>query len=1000
MLWMNAICVLSYVETWLSYSALSGFLILVLGALGVWFCKEPVYKIRITQWTFAACLFVPLIQVTGLMPSFKTSLSWPNSAAISLPAAPIETSSNAVSDSIATDETSPTSIKLGNYAQPKMSTVAETFDEVGLQDADREISASQFGSAVASSSSIKIRRILTLAWCVCAGLLAIQWVVGFVLRRRIVAQSELASKEARAALKTIAGEKASRVRLLSNGKINSPVMWGLVRPTIVIPAAHLNDSIALRWGLAHEWHHVANLDFPTRLLAMVTKLVCFFQPCFWWLNRELTLNQDVLADAFAAKQGHADEYAAFLVNLSKQNRPRLVPVGLGIAEGHSTMFRRIRSLLEATSPLQKTGRAAAVIIAVVSIATITCLGAVRLGTGSNNAEAMVAEHSQVEEKVDDEKAETKKAEPKGKPTVHFGVVVDSKTSLPIAGAKVHVKRELSRDPKTGKWILLEQTEHVTNLLGIYSFSLSAEQVAQPSLYLEVKTEHPDYQTQGWGGYSYSMIQKNMKKGDLPWFTKINLQSGEEVSGTIVDPEGNPLPNVRIAAFTKESRKGDDRGFRGGFSKTRTDENGHFRFIAPDPGDGVMWIFPKEYAPQAHRLASEKTVEMEKKKWDVMSAARTVDEKLGSGHPDSKVAMAKLKNLEKQIEEVSKESGIRRDFGTIKMQPGIRLSGLVLDAEGNPVPDVAVNLRREGDGEAADLFLNFNAVANGISAGTITGADGTFQMKPLPSGSYRAQIEETVEDPTVGQKENWFEDKGKEKLKHVFAPKKIKISSEPMEPMVIQAVPHVTIRGQYFDSNGKPKSGHESWFAGQINGGFYSTRSSRPDKEGRFELRVPKGITEASINLTTNEHSSLRWKLANSETYSRADNIRFETLDKDIDGLEIVKYVAPIIVIRVEDTNGKPVNDFSIFSRYTKQDEKDGVMYYTGDVGFEKQSDGRWRSSQLLPDDEISIEIRSPVERDRLGNEKRKPVSLAEAQKVTLKEGETRNLKFVIEPLAK
>ena len=75
-------------------------------------------------------------------------------------------------------------------------------------------------------------------------------------------------------------------------------------------------------------------------------------------------------------------------------------------------------------------------------------------------------------------------------------------------------------------------------------------------------------------------------------------------------------------------------------------------------------------------------------------------------------------------------------------------------------------------------------------------------------------------------------------------------------------------------------------------------------------------------------------------------------------------------------------------------------YYTGDVGFEKQTDGRWRSSQLLPDEEISIEIRTPVKRDRLGNEEREPGSLAEAQTVTLKEGETRNLKFVVEPLAK
>ena len=225
MTWMNAICVLGYVETWLFYSALSGFLILSLGALGVWFCKEPIYRIRITQWTFAACLFVPLIQITGLMPSFETQLSWPNSAAVSLADTPVQTSSNAVSDSIAADENSITSINSGNYSQPKMSTVAETFDVVGLRDADRKSSVSHVSNAV-TSSAFKVRNILTLAWCVCAGFLAIQWVVGFALRRRIAARSRLATKDVHAALKTIAGEKASRVRLLSNEKIKSPVGIG------------------------------------------------------------------------------------------------------------------------------------------------------------------------------------------------------------------------------------------------------------------------------------------------------------------------------------------------------------------------------------------------------------------------------------------------------------------------------------------------------------------------------------------------------------------------------------------------------------------------------------------------------------------------------------------------------------------------------------------------------------------------------------------------------
>ena len=987
-------------ESWLCYAALSGLVILAVGSTTVWICKEPIYKVRIIQWTFLACLIVPLVQVFGLTPGIEMGL-------LSARPEPVKAELFQQEQKV---ESSPSPAPNPSF-DSRMSNLSDQIDPAVSRAMAPALAASTF--PVESESLEKAQGVamnfsawLTWSWCIVVAMLGIWWVVGLFVRRLIALQSSPANENVRNVLESIAGEKAASVRLLINRRIKSPVMWGCFRPTIVIPASHVEEPQSLRWGLAHEWSHIQRRDFLTRLLAMGTQLVCFFQPFFWWLNRELALSQDLLADAFAATQGHADEYAAFLVDLSKQNRLQLVPVGLGIAEGRSTVFRRIKTLLVSSRPpLQKVGRIAAVLIAVLSITAITCLGAVRLVTAPSDTQDMVADQQQVEGK-DDKNAKPINAKPikakaESKPEVHFGVVVDADTNLPVSGAKVHVKRELSRDPETGKWILLEQTEHETNFLGVYSFSLTAEQVAQSSLYLEIKTEHPDYQTQGWGGYSYRMIQKNMKKGDFPWFTKINLQPGEVVSGTIVDPDGSPLPNVQISTYTKKTGKGTKRRSRGTFFRTKTNEEGRFGFIAPNPGDGVMWIFPEGYSPQAHRLAGGETAAIERKRIDAMQAARAVKEKLGSEHPNFRAAMADIERIESQLAEVVKESGIRRDFGTIKMQPGVKLSGKVLDAEGNPLSGVAVNLRRKGDGEAADQFLNRNAVANGISGGTMTGPDGTFQMKPLPPGTYRVRIEEKVDDPTAERKGNWFDKRGKAKLKHVFAPGNIEITSEPQEPMVFQAVPHVTIRGQYFRSNGKTRVGHSSSFWGKFDDGWYSTQSPRTDKEGRFEIRVPKGITEARMNPITNEHSSLRWKLPGSKDYSRADTIPLGTLDKDLDGLRIVRYEAPIIVVKVADSEGKAVKGYSISARYTKQqDEKYGISYNTGHVGFEKQSDGRWRSSQLLPDEEISIEITRGLKRDPLGNIKQKPVALAEAKTLTLKEGETRSLNFVVDSLAK
>src|SRR4051812_43714744 len=75
---------------------------------------------------------------------------------------------------------------------------------------------------------------------------------------------------------------------------------------------------------------------------------------------------------------------------------------------------------------------------------------------------------------------------------YSGFVVSKKTSLPIAGATVTVRRSVYLDPKTGENRILEETKHTTNLVGMYSFSIPPAQAAEPRLYLELDVEHPDY----------------------------------------------------------------------------------------------------------------------------------------------------------------------------------------------------------------------------------------------------------------------------------------------------------------------------------------------------------------------------------------------------------------------------------------------------------------------------------------------------------------------------
>ncbi len=308
---------------------------------------------------------------------------------------------------------------------------------------------------------------------------------------------------------------------------------------------------------------------------------------------------------------------------------------------------------------------------------------------------------------------------------------------------------------------------------------------------------------------------------------------------------------------------------------------------------------------------------------------------------------------------------------------------LLDAKGNPIADVAVNLKREGDGKESDDFLNNNAVSNAIRTGTKTDEQGRFQLKPLPPGTYRATVNEYVHDPSAR------ENRRREELKvnHVFNPLEVVIcEGEPNEPIVIRAVPHVLVRGRFFDSKGDPRASHKQYLFARMNDKPVFANSTRPGDDGWFEFKVPHGVENVQIDLTTNEHSSLRWRTKPGEPLTYGNRIELGTLEEDFTTLEVVRYTAPLLLLKAVDENGEQVHDFKPNSRYKTRPnaERRGAFISgaLGDIGFESQPDGRWRSSQMLPDEEVTIKLE-------------KEGYTSEPQIVTLKEKEERELVFVL-----
>ncbi|MEM9367747.1 MAG: hypothetical protein AAGD07_17285 [Planctomycetota bacterium] len=133
-------------------------------------------------------------------------------------------------------------------------------------------------------------------------------------------------------------------------------------------------------------------------------------------------------------------------------------------------------------------------------------------------------------------------------------------------------------------------------------------------------------------------------------SSIRLEADEPMSDEASAAKDQPKTGGTEAgeAADSDSNAASDQatGFgAGAWHRSSTDEEGRLQLMIPTPGDGVVWVFPPDHAPQALRLADR-----------------------------------------------------RGEWGDIQVQPGAVVRGTVLNVEGEPVANLRVELRRKGDGD--------------------------------------------------------------------------------------------------------------------------------------------------------------------------------------------------------------------------------------------------------------------------------------------------------------
>jgi len=248
------------------------------------------------------------------------------------------------------------------------------------------------------------------------------------------------------------------------------------------------------------------------------------------------------------------------------------------------------------------------------------------------------------------------------------------------------------------------------------------------------------------------------------------------------------------------------------------------------------------------------------------------------------------------------------------------------------------------------------VADAMSRSALTDQQGRFTLNPLPVGEYDLLISETPRDSLA-------EDRSTHPLPDVFLHQKLHLESGSAAAAVeIHAVPHVLVAIQQLDSQGKPHKTHAVQVSGQVEGRAW-WGSGIPDDTGKIAVRVPQGLSDAQITLMVNEHQSTRSRWSTDSPWSNEHRMTAPILDHDYPEVSVIYYTAPVLLVRATAEDGSPIPDFKCrleYSKDRKPEERpphwiDGV---SGDVNFEKQADGRWRSEQLLPDENVQLTVQA------------------------------------------
>jgi beta-lactamase regulating signal transducer with metallopeptidase domain len=179
----------------------------------------------------------------------------------------------------------------------------------------------------AASLAPQLLNFALAAWLAGMLLVLFKLLAGFIatgfLTRRAVAVADPALVELFSSLLVEVNLK-SRVRLLRSEHTSMPMVYGILRPAVLLPAeADAWSEERRRMVLLHELTHITRRDCLTQMLAQLACAFYWFNPLIWRAARWLRVEREQACDDYVLSIGtKPSDYANHLLDIARATHER------------------------------------------------------------------------------------------------------------------------------------------------------------------------------------------------------------------------------------------------------------------------------------------------------------------------------------------------------------------------------------------------------------------------------------------------------------------------------------------------------------------------------------------------------------------------------------------------------------------------------------------------------------------------------------------------------